>query len=81
VARGTASQVLEAECVVREAAHPHRDDTNQPILRGVMRVPQTGDVEGIHRPNHFALKTKLYGRAVQVAIDALLQLEPIRLAA
>ena len=31
--------------------------------------------------NHFALKTKLYVRAVQVAFDALRQLEPVRLAA
>ncbi len=32
-------------------------------------------------PNHFALKTKLYVRAVQAAFDALRQLEPVRLAA
>jgi hypothetical protein len=31
--------------------------------------------------NHFALKTKLYVRAVQVAFDALRQLGPVRLAA
>ena len=31
--------------------------------------------------NHFALKTKLYVRAIQVAFDALRQLEPVRLAA
>jgi hypothetical protein len=31
--------------------------------------------------NHFALKTKHYVRAVQVAFDALRQLEPVRLAA
>jgi hypothetical protein len=31
--------------------------------------------------NYFALKTKLYVRAIQVAFDALRQLEPIRLAA
>ena len=33
------------------------------------------------KQNHFALKTKLYMRAVQVAFDALRQLEPVRLAA
>ena len=31
--------------------------------------------------NHFALKTKLYVRAVQVAFEALRQLDPVRLAA
>ncbi len=31
--------------------------------------------------NHFALKTKLYVRAIQVAFEALRQLEPVRLAA
>ncbi len=31
--------------------------------------------------NHFALKTKLYVRAIQVAFDTLRQLEPVRLAA
>ncbi len=31
--------------------------------------------------NHFALKTKLYVRAIQVAFDALRQLAPVRLAA
>lgn len=33
------------------------------------------------KQNHFALKTKLYVRAVQVAFDALRQLEPVRFAA
>jgi DDE superfamily endonuclease len=33
------------------------------------------------KQNHFALKTKLYVRAVQVAFDALRQLEPVRLTA
>jgi DDE superfamily endonuclease len=33
------------------------------------------------KQNHFALKTKLYVRAIQVAFDALRQLEPVRLAA
>ncbi|MGB8644220.1 MAG: IS701 family transposase, partial [Anaerolineae bacterium] len=31
--------------------------------------------------NHFALKTKLYMRAIQVAFDALRQLGPVRLSA
>lgn len=33
------------------------------------------------KQNHFALKTKLYVRAVQVAFDTLRQLEPVRVAA
>ena len=33
------------------------------------------------KQNHFALKAKLYVRAVQVAFDALRQLEPVRFAA
>jgi hypothetical protein len=31
--------------------------------------------------NHFALKSSIYLRAMQVAFDALRQLQPVRLAA
>lgn len=81
MARGTVSQILEAECFVDQVANAHGVHADKSFLCRTVRVHHLELLKVKTKQNHFALKMKLYLRANQVAFDALRELAPVRFAA
>ena len=80
--RGTLSQVAQTECFAGEVT-PTKTVTTQTnhffaALCGYIKLEL---LKGNTKLNHFALKSKLYVRAIQSAYAALRELNPVQLAA
>jgi len=74
------SQAAEAKSVVGKIAHPNRSDSDRSLFAALCGYIKLELLKGVTQLNHFALKSKLYVRALQTAFAALADLQPVHLA-
>jgi hypothetical protein len=78
--RATLSQVAQTECFAKSPTKTVTTQTNH-FFAALCAYIKLELLKGNTKLNHFALKSKLYVRAIQSAYAALRKLNPVQLAA